>query len=134
MGKMTRRSAPKKTVVELPPPAAAEAAPVEVPEAPETTEENQPETRHRKGSGLPPDKFSMICGTCGCECAVHIKNPDLYNQDQIAELFTDRGGSYNPPRCGFCLRKEQLKAGKYKPRLEPSDHRPKVVIVEETAA
>jgi hypothetical protein len=130
MGRMTRRTAPK-TIKELPPPAAAEAAPVETPE---TCEDIQPEVRHRKGNGLPPDKFSMICGVCGVECAVHIKNPDDYSNEQIAQLFVDRGGSYNPPRCGFCFRKAQLAAGKYKPRLEPADHQPKVVVVEETAA
>lgn len=116
MGKMTRRSAPKKS---NPTPAVVADLPVETPE---TIEEIQPEARHRKGSGLPPDKFSMICGQCNCECAVHIKDPENYTQSQIAQLFVDRNGSWNPPLCGFCKRKADMASGKYKPRYEPSDY------------
>lgn len=95
-------------------------------ETPETLEEIQPEVRPRKSNSLPPDKFCMICSNCKGECAVHIKDPESYTQKEIAHLFVSRGGSWDPPLCGFCKRKADLASGKYKPRHEPAEYRQRI--------
>jgi hypothetical protein len=58
---------------------------------------------------MPRDKISMDCGECHTTCYVHVDNSSAYDEKARADLFIDRGGSYNPPLCGFCKRARDRK-------------------------
>lgn len=55
---------------------------------------------------MPKDRFEMHCGECKTLCYVHVEDKERYSPEMVAQLFVDRGGSYNPPLCGYCKRRE----------------------------
>lgn len=87
-------------------PACEETATFKVPDPEGEAAKAHPE-KHRKG--LPAHEIASKC-KCGAVSTVYVDDPDLYDDKARQQLFKDRGASYSPAVCGFCMRRRPKKS------------------------
>jgi len=52
--------------------------------------------------GMPPHRVAVQC-KCGVVLEMYVDDLESYPADRMQQLFRERGASYEPPICKWCL-------------------------------
>jgi len=96
----------KRNIKRTPRPVAADES--EVPNVvlpdPEAEEAAKNPVSYRKG--MPPHRIATTC-TCGIEMEIYVDDVEEYPPSRLQQVFRERGSSFKPPICKWCMTKNR---------------------------